>query len=103
MSPPTFDPFRCDPDNWKLGCIYFCPADRRVIVPKRMRGFGWTLNFARPLALPFLVFMIALLSGVVGLVHALAGEGEVRAPLAWLLGLGVIALCYRLAHRPPAK
>jgi hypothetical protein len=102
MSQHTLDHFRCDPANWKLGVIYFCRADQRVIVPKRLRGFGWTLNFARPLALPFLAFIIALISGVTELVHSFAGHGDARFAIALLVALGVIALCYRLANRPPS-
>ncbi len=49
-------------ENWKLGFIYFCPTDPRVIVPKGLR-LGWTLNFARPLAFPALAGMVAFLLG----------------------------------------
>lgn len=36
-------------DCWKLGMIYFNPADQAVWVEKRF-GIGYTLNFARPVA-----------------------------------------------------
>jgi hypothetical protein len=42
----------CNPKNWKGYFFYFCKEDPRIIVPKRLRGLGWTLNFARPLAIP---------------------------------------------------
>ena len=51
------------PRNWKLGVFYFCPADPRVIVPKSVRGLGWTLNFARPLAFPALLGMLFFIGG----------------------------------------
>ena len=35
------------PTGW-YGIFYFAPADRRVIVPKPF-GWGYTLNFARPM------------------------------------------------------
>jgi len=55
------------------GLIYYNPADMAVLVPKRM-GFGWTLNFARPLAWLYLgtVVGLALLSAIVP--HALGGH-----------------------------
>ncbi|MBK8094362.1 MAG: hypothetical protein IPK32_20965 [Verrucomicrobiaceae bacterium] len=60
MSTSTFDRNYFDANNWKLGFIYFCRSDPRIFVPKRIRGLGWTLNFARPLAVPFLGFILAV-------------------------------------------
>ena len=34
-------------DNW-IGVLYFNRKDSRVIVPKRISGMGWTLNFGNP-------------------------------------------------------
>ena len=34
-----------DPQNRKWG-VYYCKADPRVIVPKRLKGLGWTIKFA---------------------------------------------------------
>lgn len=45
-----------DKTNWSWGVIYCCPEDPRVIVPRRWRWGGWTLNFGHPRA------------GIVGLV-----------------------------------
>ncbi|MCA9406897.1 MAG: hypothetical protein KC684_10185 [Candidatus Omnitrophica bacterium] len=42
--------FYADPESWKYGCIYYCPGDPRIIVPKRLRWTGWTINFAHPRA-----------------------------------------------------
>jgi Family of unknown function (DUF5808) len=53
----------CNRQNWKLGVFYFCPTDPRVIVPKSVRGLGWTLNFARPLAFPALLGMLLFIGG----------------------------------------
>jgi hypothetical protein len=60
MPHPSLDRFRADPDNWILGFIYFSRADSRLVVPKRIRGFGMTLNFARPWAAPFLCALLAV-------------------------------------------
>lgn len=39
------DPEVDNPDNYKFTIFYFNPNDKRVIVPKRNRFLGWTLNF----------------------------------------------------------
>ena len=35
-----------NPRNWRVGFVYYCKDDPRVIVPKRIKIMGWTLNFA---------------------------------------------------------
>ena len=67
MSTSGFDRHYFDSNNWKLGFIYFCREDQRIFVPKRIRGLGWTVNFARPLALPFLGFIPAVAYGALEL------------------------------------
>jgi uncharacterized membrane protein len=39
---------RNDPENYKWVIFYFNSKDPRMIVPKRNRIMGWTLNFANP-------------------------------------------------------
>ncbi len=39
---------RNDPENYKWGIFYFNSKDPRMLVPKRYRMMGWTLNFANP-------------------------------------------------------
>lgn len=34
-----------DPINYKWGIFYFNRKDDRIVVPKRVRWMGWTLNF----------------------------------------------------------
>lgn len=65
---PDFDQFendrmRNDPMNYKWGIFYFNPKDKRVIVPKRLKGMGWTLNFAN-----FRSYVILILIGILALV-----------------------------------
>jgi hypothetical protein len=93
MSKSAIDRHYYDSNNWKLGFIYFCRADQRIFVPKLL---GWTLNFARPFALPFLGFYIAVAFGTVELVCSFDGGGDLRFAVKLLLALGLIALCYRL-------
>ena len=33
-----------NPENYKFTIFYFNPKDKRVIVPKRTRYLGWTIN-----------------------------------------------------------
>lgn len=39
-----------NPENWKWGTFYFNKKDSRLIVPKRVKLLGWTLNFAHPIS-----------------------------------------------------
>jgi len=36
-----------DPQYYKWGVFYFNKNDSRIVVPKRIKFMGWTLNFAR--------------------------------------------------------
>lgn len=49
-------------DGWKAGLIYFNPADPAIFVEKRV-GFGWTLNFGRPVSW---LIMAAILAATLG-------------------------------------
>lgn len=51
-----------DPLNYKWGVFYKNDNDVRIIVPKRSRAFGWTLNFSHWQSY---VFVAVLLSTVV--------------------------------------
>jgi uncharacterized membrane protein len=66
-----------DRHNWKWR-VYYCKADPRVIVPRRLKWMGWTVNFARPSAIPITLLLIALLVVPLLLVTAKgAGRGIV--------------------------
>ena len=59
-----------DPRNRKWG-FYHCPADPRIIVPKRWKWMGWTINAARPGAVPVATtnsFMRGFESAIEGMV-----------------------------------
>ena len=51
-----------DPRNRKWGVFYYCKADPRVIVPKRLKWMGWTVNAARPSAIPVVLLLLAILA-----------------------------------------
>ncbi|MEI6142415.1 MAG: DUF5808 domain-containing protein [Mariniphaga sp.] len=61
--------WRNDPENYKWGIFYFNPKDPRIILPKRIKEMGWTLNFANPYSSLIIVGIItfAILLGKFGL------------------------------------
>ncbi|HRZ98395.1 MAG TPA: DUF5808 domain-containing protein [Paludibacter sp.] len=48
-----------DPDNYWLNLFYFNYRDKRFVLPKRNKLFGWTLNFAHPLSYVLILGIIA--------------------------------------------
>jgi len=55
----TLEKWNQDPNNWKLGCLYFNPEDKRIFPPKRIPWMGWTINFANKKSI--LVFLAMML------------------------------------------
>lgn len=49
-----------NPDNWKLGFLYFNKEDKRIFPPKRNKYLGWTVNFANPLSILAIIVIIAI-------------------------------------------
>ena len=52
--------WRNDPENYRWGIFYFNPRDPRIILPKRIRAMGWTLNFANPYSWLIIISIITL-------------------------------------------
>ncbi|MGA3015199.1 MAG: hypothetical protein ABSD71_14320 [Bacteroidales bacterium] len=50
-----FDPLVDDPTNYKWNVFYYNLKDKRLVVPKRNRILGLTLNFANPYALYWVI------------------------------------------------
>jgi Family of unknown function (DUF5808) len=92
--------FHSDPANWKLGIFYFCRSDPRILVPKRILGLGWTLNFGRPMAVPFFLSMIALIPCSAALARFLGAGSQTRFVIELLVVASVIAFCHHLSRRP---
>lgn len=59
-SKETLEKWHKDPNNWKLGFLYYNKEDKRLLPPKRIEWMGFTLNFANPksilLVIPILLF-----------------------------------------------
>jgi hypothetical protein len=86
-----------DPRNYKWGIIYFCKEDPRVIVPRRIKWMGWTLNFARPSAVPTLLLVVAFLVVPLRMVE---GQGDVTVFLTGVAEIIVVCLlCAYLSSR----
>ena len=77
-----------DPENWKYG-IYRCPADPRVIVPKRIKWMGWTVNFAHGFAWSALILILALIAGPLAI---LAAAGYENTPVWFAAVVADVAL-----------
>jgi len=50
---------RKDPGNYKWGIFYFNPKDPRVILPKRNKILGITVNFASPYSYLIIIAIVA--------------------------------------------
>jgi uncharacterized membrane protein len=71
--------YRKDPQNRKWG-LYYCKADPRMIVPKRLKWMGWTINFAHPSAVPVAFLMLGIVVVPIHFVRASgAGIGALLA------------------------
>jgi uncharacterized membrane protein len=52
-----------DPDNWVWGIFYYNPEDSRLFIPKKIKEFGWTTNFANPNSI-FTILLLFLLVAI---------------------------------------
>lgn len=80
-----YETMRTDPANWKMGIVYCCNDDPRIIV-RNLLPFGWTWNFGHPkiyvaitiaiiafLAPPYLAWHLGVRSAIViGIIIVLA-------------------------------
>lgn len=61
-----------DPNNWKWGGIYYNPEDPRIMVDKRIKWMGATINFAHKKGVVTFLGIIAVLLLLTGLTVYLA-------------------------------
>jgi len=64
------DPYQ-NPDCWHAFFFYSNRKDPRLIVPKRFRKLGWTMNFARPMAIPLLLIIIGVVLAPIKIISLL--------------------------------
>lgn len=86
---------RTDPAHWKLGAIYYCKDDPRVVV-RNLLPIGWSWNFAHRLVYP----AIAATIGLFLLPLIAAWQYEIQSPLAYgLIFLTELVVVVLLADR----
>lgn len=98
MTREELDVLFSKPEHWKWECLYYCPEDPRIVVPKRVRWMGWTINFARPLALPFLAALIASMLVAVWVMERFIHGDLARWLVLVLIIAGLVALCAWMAN-----
>jgi len=87
-----------NPANWHFIFFYFSPEDPRIVVKKRRGIGGWTLNFARPMALPFLAALIATAYGYMDLLSRFEISDWAKWAGIFLLIVMVVMLCAWMAN-----
>ena len=78
-----------DKDNWLWGAIYYCKKDPRLVVPKRLKWTGWTMNFAYPWRAIGLIIFILLAASLPFIIEF---KLNVATPVVICITLAVIAL-----------
>jgi hypothetical protein len=84
-----------DRRHWKWG-VYYCKADPRVIVPKRWKWMGWTINAAHPSSILVVLVLVALCLGAPILIAKANGGGPSVVMVS--LAIGIAALCLICAY-----
>jgi hypothetical protein len=90
-----------DKNNWLWGAIYYCKKDPRLVVPKRVKWTGWTMNFAYPWrAIGLIIFIIlaASLPFIIELRLNIATPAVICVTLA-VVAVLIIGLCAYLSSR----
>lgn len=103
MKPTPWDNHWKDIKNWKLGCIYSCKDDPRIIVPKKPTWMGRTLNFAHSGSYVVLAITLGLALSpllVYGKIHP-----ETWWALFLIIILGIVIFYYKVKiyQTPPGK
>jgi hypothetical protein len=89
--------FHENPDHWHLIFFYFGAEDPRIVIKKR-HGIGWTVNFARPMAVPFIVALIAAVYGYLELMRGLEFPESGQWAGVFLLLVLIVGLCGWMAN-----
>jgi uncharacterized membrane protein len=71
MKDPHLEELWKDPKNWRWKVFYYCKEDPRLLVPKRLRWTGWTVNFAHPKAWWFICGIIGAAAATSSLISLL--------------------------------
>jgi fatty acid desaturase len=99
MKTSPYDTYWNEAENWKWRLIYVCKEDPRVIVPKKPKWAGRTLNFAHRKS--FLVLFLTILAVAI----PLALHGHISNVIWWILfsiiiaGIIVFYYCFELSEK----
>jgi hypothetical protein len=92
MKTSEFDSLWENPTNWRWRLVYVCKSDPRVIVPKKPKWMGRTLNFAHRKA--YLVLILTILAVVTPLLLLPFAHIKLLVALYIATLLAVIAFYY---------
>ena len=59
-----YDKWHDDPNHWKWYVLYYNKEDKRIFPPKRIKGLGWTINFANPKSVFAFIILIGLIVAI---------------------------------------
>jgi uncharacterized membrane protein len=57
-SQETEEKWSKDPNNWIWGLFYYNKEDKRILPPKKIALMGFTVNFANPTSVLFMIGFI---------------------------------------------
>ena len=66
-SPETQERWSKDPNNWIWGLFYYNKEDKRLLPPKRNPSMGFTVNFANPNSVLFMIGFILFVVFIVSM------------------------------------
>ena len=98
MKQAGLDHLSRDPGNWHLYLFYFCRRDPRLIVPKRIRGLGWTINLAHLSAFLLVGLIAGAVLGILQFARSCGVGGETMFGLKLFLAFALMVLCHRLSR-----
>lgn len=93
MTQHDLDALLSNPEHWHLFFIYVCPADPRLVVRKRIGALGWTLNFGRSMALPFLCGLVGWIYGCLTLLDWLEISDSWKWFGIFLMIAAIVGVC----------
>ncbi|MBN2162466.1 MAG: hypothetical protein JW713_05950, partial [Pontiellaceae bacterium] len=87
-----------DPANWRWHVLYFYRKDPRIVVPKRIAGLGWTINFANSLSVPFIIGVCLGVWGLIALAERAGLSGKPMFAFQMALLAGVVWMCHVMSR-----
>jgi hypothetical protein len=91
---------RLDPENWKLGIIYYCPEDPRIVV-RQILPVGWTWNFGHRLAIPAICLTVIFLFTPVITAWWLGVHSKIVLLIILVVSLSAIVIVASRAAKDP--